>query len=166
MFSCSDSCSPEPSDENAYLSSHIERLRLSFQYWTGSDLLDCESAPVIAARTLYEAPFALLSHGREDDPIINYANRTAQRLFEMDWNEFTKLPSRLSAEMPVQQERDALLKRVTENGYIDDYSGIRVSSTGKRFLIDHATVWTVRDHDGNHYGQAAMFNSWSMLKGE
>lgn len=116
-----------------------------------------------AARQLYYAPFVLLSHGREKDPIINYANKTAQELFEMKWHQLVQLPSRLSAETVEQEERDALLQRVHENGYIDDYSGVRISSSGKRFLIDHATIWTLQDSDGRYYGQAAMFSNWKNL---
>ena len=116
-----------------------------------------------AARQLYYAPFALLSHGTEKDPIINYANKTAQELFEMKWHKLVQLPSRLSAETVVQEERDALLRRVNENGYIDDYSGVRISSSGKRFLINYATVWNLQNSDGRYCGQAAMFSNWENL---
>jgi len=81
----------------------------------------------------------------------------------MDWAAFTKLPSRLSAEAPIRAERDALLQRVTEHGYIDDYSGVRISSSGKRFLIEQATVWNLMDGEGAYCGQAAMFGVWRML---
>ncbi|MFQ5345543.1 MAG: MEKHLA domain-containing protein, partial [Mariprofundus sp.] len=139
---------------------HICVLSDSLKHWTGAGLIDDNVDPVIAAGRIYAAPFALLSHGTEADPVINYANHKAQELFEMDWHAFTKLPSRLSAEEPVRAERDILLKRVTENGYIDDYCGVRISSTGQRFLIEQATVWNLLDDDGGRCGQAAMFGMW------
>ena len=116
-----------------------------------------------AARQLYYAPFALLSHGTEQDPIINYANLAAQKLFEMSWSEFVRLPSRLSAEAVLQDERQLLLQRVMEHGFIDDYSGVRISSSGQRFQIDYATVWNLQDSNGRYYGQAAMFSNWQLL---
>jgi len=154
----------EPCDENDYQLDHIRLLSNSLVHWSGCGLMDDEPDPVIAARRLYYAPFALLSHGTEADPIINYANHTAQQLFEMWWDEFTKLPSRLSAEAVVQQERNALLKRVSDNGYIDDYSGIRIAKSGRRFKIEDATVWNLSDPQGNYCGQAAMFSIWHLLR--
>ena len=139
-------------------------LNHSLEHWAGRSLIADTSDPAGAAQALYDAPYALLSHGIQADPIINYANRTAQQLFEMDWHCFTRLPSRLSAETALQSERDALLQRVTEQGFIDDYSGIRISASGKRFLIEQATVWNLIDAQGQYCGQAAMFSHWRMLR--
>ncbi len=158
----------EPCQQNQYLIEHISLLQSSLKHWTGSSLLDDKQHahdPVDVAKQLYYAPFALLSHGTEIDPIINYANLAAQELFEMSWFEFIQLPSRLSAEMMVQEERDALLKRVSDYGYIDDYSGIRISRTGLRFMINQATVWNLLDANGKARGQAAMFPDWQILAG-
>ena len=152
-----------PSATNDYLIDHIRLLSDSLAHWSGCGLMDDEADPIIAARRLYFAPFALLSHGIEADPIINYANHTAQQLFEMQWHEITTLPSRLSAEAVVQQERNALLKRVTDHGYIDDYSGVRIAKSGSRFQIEDATVWNLQDASGNYCGQAAMFSIWHRL---
>jgi len=115
------------------------------------------------AEALYQAPFVVLSHGTETDPIFNYANLTAQRLFEMTWAQMTSLPSRLSAEPLRRQQRERLLTAVSERGYIDDYRGVRISSTGRRFLIEQATVWNLRDTQGRPAGQAATFAQWAML---
>jgi hypothetical protein len=59
-----------------------------------------------------------------------------------------------------------LLDTVTRQGYIDDYRGVRISRTGRRFLIDTATVWTVLDERGAPYGQAATFSAWKYLDTE
>lgn len=135
-------------------------LRNSYRHWTGHHLLDPEIDGAEAVEKLNQAPFAIVSHGTEADPIFNYANRKALQLFEMTWEDFTALPSRLSAEPMVQEERDRLLLRVSSQGYIDDYSGIRISSTGKRFMIRHATVWNLLDEMGQPYGQAALLQDW------
>jgi len=154
---------PEPTAQNDFLVNHIRLLSHSLERWTGCGLMDDEPDPARASLKLYFASFALLSHGIEDDPVINYANHTAQELFEMDWGAITKLPSRLSAEAPVRAERDALLKRVKEHGYIDDYAGVRISSRSKRFMIEQATVWNLMGDHGEYCGQAAMFGVWRML---
>ncbi len=81
----------------------------------------------------------------------------------MEWDDFIKLPSRLSAEPRTQAERDLLLARVTEQGFIDDYMGVRISSTRKRFRVEDAIVWNLIDTQGIYRGQAAVLYRWSFL---
>jgi hypothetical protein len=76
---------------------------------------------------------------------------------------FTRLPSRFSAEAPVREERARLLARVSRDGYIDDYSGVRIASSGRRFRIEQATVWNLVDADRSIHGQAATFAHWTEL---
>ncbi|EAU53788.1 MEKHLA domain-containing protein [Mariprofundus ferrooxydans] len=151
---------PEPDEQNGFLVEHARLLSDSLQHWSGCGLIEPGEDEVVAARMLYFAPFALLSHGTGSDPLFTYANHTAQALFEMDWAEITRLPSRLSAEAPLQAERNALLKRVSEQGFIDDYTGIRIAASGRRFYIEQATVWSLLDSRQRHCGQAAMFGLW------
>ena len=73
------------------------------------------------------------------------------------------MPSRLSAEPDLRSERAALMARVTRDGFIDDYSGVRVSATGRRFRIQKATVWNLDDDAGTRHGQAAAFSDWAFL---
>jgi hypothetical protein len=114
-------------------------------------------------KQLFNAPFVLVSHGVEDDPVFNFANQKALDLFEMSWSQFTQLASRKSAEPVARSERARLLSLVTNQGYIDDYSGVRISASGKRFEIQDAIVWNVLDDDAKHRGQAAMFSEWRYL---
>ena len=115
------------------------------------------------AKALIAADFVVLSHGTEADPIFNYGNVAAQRLFEMDWDRLTALPSRCSAEPMEQEEREALLKAVEVNGYTDHYGGVRVSASGKRIRIAGARVWMLLDAAGTTVGQAATFAKWVAL---
>lgn len=114
-----------------------------------------------AARWLYEdAPFCVLAHNTDADPRFVYANRTAQRCFEYSWEEFTALPSRLSAEAPEREERQRLLEMVARQGYSSDYRGVRIAKSGRRFWIENVTVWNLLDHAGEQHGQAAVFHHW------
>jgi hypothetical protein len=106
---------------------------------------------------LWSAPRAIVAHGTEDDPVFFYGNRLALELFAMSFEDFTQLPSRYSAEPLERDARARLLERVTRQGYVDDYAGVRISGKGKRFMIDAATVWNLIDEAGNHRGQAATF---------
>ncbi|HSD95667.1 MAG TPA: MEKHLA domain-containing protein [Sulfuricaulis sp.] len=152
-----------PHENNDYLSVHARQLIESYRRWTGRDLVDPNLSPVEQARALYEAPFVTASHGTEADPVFNYANRAALTLFEISWADFTSMPSRLSAEPAAREERAQLLARVNRHGFIDDYSGIRVSTSGRRFRIRRATVWNVVDARGAPSGQAVVFRDWEYL---
>lgn len=153
----------EPSAANDFLAAHARLLCDSCRHWTGRSLVDPALDDVTAARTLFEAPFAVVSHGTESDPIFNYGNRKALELFGMTWRDFTRLPSRKSAEPVEREERERLLQRVTGHGFIDDYSGMRIAASGQRFTIQNATVWNLIDDVGHPCGQAAMFAEWQNL---
>jgi hypothetical protein len=53
--------------------------------------------------------------------------------------------------------------QVREKGFMSGYSGVRISSTGRRFRIVDATVWDVFDGKGVRRGQAATFEKWEYL---
>jgi hypothetical protein len=150
-----------PSEANHYQEAHAELLIRNYHQLTGKDLISPGSD---AAMRLFDAPFFVASHSTDADPILTYGNRTALDLFEMTWEEFTATPSRFTAEAPLRDERQRLLERVTKHGYIDDYSGIRISKSGKRFQINRATVWNLLDEKGKVAGQAATFKAWKCVR--
>ncbi|KZM45987.1 MEKHLA domain-containing protein [Marinomonas sp. SBI22] len=146
---------------------HGVRLVESYKRLTSNDLLTYNGMNSDASLSIIEqldnAPFVLLSHGLGDDPIFNFGNKSALELFEIDWQGLTKMPSRLSAETINQADREYLLETVTRQGYIDDYSGVRISAKGKRFMIKQAIVWNIIDAKGGYFGQAAIFSHWGFL---
>jgi hypothetical protein len=153
----------EPAPANHYQSEHVQWMLRGHERLTGRPLLTVTD-PEEAARALFEAPFFVASHVCGEDPILNYGNRVALGLFEMTWDEFTRTPSRFTAEAPERSERDHLLATVAAQGYIDDYSGIRIAKSGRRFRIEQATVWNLLDEvTGEATGQAATFSSWEYL---
>lgn len=142
---------------------HTECLARSLKQWTGRDLISGVTDPRELSRCVFEAPFVLVSHGTETDPILNYGNQSALTLWDISWDELTRMPSRLTAEAPNREERARLLDRVTRDGFIDDYSGIRIGKTGRRFRIESATVWNLLTEDDRPCGQAAMFSERTFL---
>ncbi|MEL6929902.1 MAG: MEKHLA domain-containing protein [Cyanobacteria bacterium J06600_6] len=125
--------------------------------------LICTDTPEQLSEALFHAPFVLVSHGTQADPIFNYANQTASQLWGLDWDEFIKTPSAQSAEPVAREERSIMLKQAREQGYIDNYQGIRVTTKGKRFLIQQGIIWNLQDEKGDRCGQAATFSSWEWL---
>lgn len=119
----------------------------------------CEGA------ALFEAPFAVLSALGPfgSDHLFNYANRRALELFEYGWSEIIGKPSSASAEPVHRDERRRLLDEVGKHGFIEDYSGIRVSKNGHRFRIQRAVVFNLLDAAGNYVGQSATFADWERL---
>jgi hypothetical protein len=142
---------------------HSAILARSYRKFTGRDLLPGLFNPLGLSKNLFAAPFVLVSHGMEADPILNYGNAAALTLWEMTWDELTRTPSRLTAEAPLREERARLLAAVTERWCIDDYSGVRISKSGRRFRISQATVWNLVTERGEPCGQAAMFDRWEFL---
>ncbi len=150
----------EPSAANQYQAVSAGLILDSYRQLLQRDLLLRAASLSHVARALYHAPFVVLAHDTALDPVFFYANRQAQQLFDMTWQEMVCLPSRLSAEPLAREERQRLLDRVASHGYIDDYSGIRISRTGKRFRIERAVVWNLMAGNDAVVGQAAAFGSW------
>lgn len=139
----------------------------SFRRFTGQEIV-ADAAGLNAselAEALFTAPQAIVSHGIEADPIFRYANAQALNLWEMDWDTFTRLPSRHSAEPDngIQSDRNALLKAALAQGYVDHYAGIRVSASGRRFYIEDTVLWNVVDEAGTRHGQAAFIRRWRFM---
>ena len=137
------------------LDSHEQVLGRSLIERTGRDLDD--------ARQLYAAPFAVLSHGTQADPILDYGNRVALTLWETTPDVLITTASRLTAEPVLQEAREKFLAEVARIGFVTGYSGVRISSTGRRFLIKNVTVWNLADAQGRPAGQAAAFDTWQDL---
>ena len=152
-----------PTEKNGFLLEHVVDMRNSYRQLLLKDLIPDIPSDAQFARRLFHAPFAVVSHDTDSDPVFNYANLRALELFELNWEDFTGLPSRLSAEPVNQAERERLLAEVTEKGYIDHYQGVRISSTGKLFLIKNAVVWNLFDKNQRYKGQAARFDQWTFL---
>ena len=135
----------------------------SHALWLKQELIDRSGDTEAQSERLFFAPFVVVSHLDSEDPILNYGNRQALDLWEMTWPEFTATPSRLTAEPMNRDERVRMLHQAAAHGFVTDYRGVRISRTGRRFLVERATVWNVLDEHGNRRGQAATFSHWTPL---
>ncbi len=115
------------------------------------------------AQVLYDAAPAIVAHGTEPDPVFWFANRTAQRLWEVEWAAFVRMPSRQSVEAGEHDDRERLLARARAHGFVDDYQGVRISASGRRFRIQDVILWNLTDDRGLAVGQAATFERWTEL---
>lgn len=143
------------------LTQHIQRLLNSHRHWTGCDLIPRTGTPEDDARALDESSVVVVSHGTQTDPILNYGNAAALKLWEMDFAQLTQMPSRLTAEPMHRDERAQFMMRVKTEGLLRGYKGIRISRIGKRFMIEDAIIWNILDESGAVAGQAAAFSKWT-----
>ncbi len=127
------------------------------------ELIPRDGTPTDQAERLFNSTFVVASHGLQDDPVLNYGNQTALDLWEMDWDTFTQTPSRLTAEPVNREERARMLQQAQMQGYISDYRGVRISRTGKRFIVEQAMIWNIQQLDGTALGQGATFFTWEFL---
>lgn len=135
---------------------HVQNLLNSFEKLTGKKIIN-RSNPDEDLKRVMQGLFVLVSHNGAQEPILNYGNPFALNLWEMDWDSFTKTPSSKTAEPDLREQRKEMLDMVTKQGYFDDYNGVRISATGKRFLIKNAIIWNVQNEIGENIGQAAYF---------
>ena len=141
----------------------VYRILASHRALFGRPLYNLSSNNNDAIQELHLAPYALLSHGLGKDPLFTYGNQTALSLFELTGRQILCTPSRTSAEKNDQKSRGKFMQSVKEKGYAEGYSGIRVSSTGKKFKILNASIWNILDDGKAIIGQAAAFMKWENI---
>lgn len=132
----------------------------SYAQYLGRQLITRIGDTLLEAETLFYAPFVVVAHNSATDPILTYGNQIALQLWEMNWDEFCQTPSRCTAEPINRQERQRMLTLAAQQGFIDNYQGIRISRSGKRFLINKAIIWNLVNSQGEACGQAATFSNW------
>lgn len=141
-----------------------ERMLNSYRDLLGKSLLpDPSSNEDERAIQLFELNAVVLAHGAQDDPVFCYGNLAAIKLWQIDLATLLTMPSRKSAEPVERSDRSEMLKQGLERGFITDYEGVRISATGKRFMVRNATIWNVLDEAGDRVGQAATFSDWAYL---
>jgi hypothetical protein len=134
----------------------------AFARITGGDLVaEAGLDTADLGKSAWEGQFALLTH--DPNAILNYANRFALDLWEMDWETLVRTPSRDTAPEEDRAARAVIMAAVERDGFTRSYTGRRVSRTGKLFLIENATVFTLTDEKGAGFGTGAFFKSVKYL---
>jgi len=124
--------------------------------------------PRLLAQELFAAGKVVLAHDgtpldQGEGPRLIYANRAALTLWRLPWASMVGMPSSLTAEPGQRASRQQALASARVRQAITSYSGIRIDSSGRRFAIAGARIWTLRDSGGEPCGQAAAFSSWWWL---
>ena len=145
-----------PSPENQFQADHAALMMASYERLLGRPLAE-------NAKALYHCDAVVLSHDGAADPVLTYGNLAGQRLWEMGWDQLTALPSRLTAEPAHQAQRDAMFDEMRRKGFIENYNGVRISASGRRFEIRNAVIWPLVDAAGVKKGEAATFTEWQYL---
>ena len=130
--------------------------------------LAADASPGLIAQELFAAEVVVLAHdgadpSSEPGPRLIYANRAALRLWRRPWGAMVGMPSRLTAEPAERASRHQALLAAQAQECLRGYRGIRIDSTGRRFAIEGACLWSLRDGTGRPCGQAARFSSWWLL---
>jgi hypothetical protein len=153
-----------PGPENDWQAAHVARLADAFARVIGRDLIrDMKLDPARLGRSAWEGRFALLSHRGDGNATLNYANRFALDLWELDWDSLVTTPSAATAPDGDIAERSAMMAAVAKDGFVSGYSGRRISASGKRFRIENATIWRLLDAKGQPFGVAATFQCFTRL---
>jgi hypothetical protein len=69
---------------------HVQLLLDSFAWLLGRELIPRTGSAAEQAERLFQAPFVVVSHGTQADPILNYGNAAALALWEMTAEELRR----------------------------------------------------------------------------
>jgi hypothetical protein len=135
--------------------SHVSMLDESLRKLTGKgvcermEILDNSADPstimdsreAVYNKICLNDRFVLISHGTEDNPIYNFVNVAGLEAFVRTWDNF-KIPSRESVVLQSKDEalRIELMNKVTNTGFVEGATGIRVRGDGKYIRLVDAVV--------------------------
>jgi len=111
------------------------------------------------ARRLFDLPQAVLAHDTAPRPLLDWANFAAARAFDATPETLLGRPSADTAPADATADRRALFDVLARQGFVTGYSGVRVSVTGRRFIIEDVTVFALVDEAGRPAGHAAVIGS-------
>lgn len=138
------------------------RILTSYERAFGKALLSTSDASN-PCQALFASGTVVLAHDGSSDPCLIYANAAALQLWERRWSEMIGMPSRLTAEPSERSDRARMLSEALQQHASEGYTGVRISSSGRRFQIHNARLWTLWGPGDQACGQAAAFNAWWWL---
>jgi len=148
------------------VSRHIVLLDKSLKDQTGRGVFDRMAIKLEAelddiAAVDKNKRFVLISHNTEDNPIFNYGNIAGLSAFSHSWEEWCQIPSKESVVLRSIDHalREKLMKKVTDEGFVEGATGIRIRGDGRFIQLRGAVVWNCYNEEGVYYGQACLFDS-------
>jgi len=144
-----------PDEGNFYQDAYIKSVAASFLRVTGAPLMETG----LSGQGAWQGDFALLTHRGDPDATLNYGNAFALRLWECDWQDFTGLPSAVTAPPEDRASRAAAMEKVAQDNFVRGYSGRRISRKGRLFFIEDGIIWRLLDETGEAFGVGAWFRT-------
>jgi MEKHLA domain len=149
-----------PDSSNDYHQAHVLIMLENLKRWANYDLIQEYGFSLeTLGEQVFNADFYLLSHNTATDPILTYGNQQVLDRWEVTWVELTAMRSSETAKPIDRSARSKLMAQVKAHNYVSEYSGVRISKTGREFKILDGTIWNLFINDGSFYGQAAWFKS-------
>jgi hypothetical protein len=142
-----------PAQANAWQDAYIQRVAASFLRVTGAPLLETG----LSGQGAWQGDFALLTHRGDPQATLNYGNAFALGLWECGWEEFTGLPSAVTAPPEDRASRAAAMAKVAQDNFVRGYRGRRISRKGRLFFIEDGIIWRLLDETGESFGVGAWF---------
>ncbi|NDC62439.1 MAG: MEKHLA domain-containing protein [Planctomycetia bacterium] len=128
----------------------------SFRRLLGRELIDRSRDDHDDDRRLRELPLAVLAHDTSSPARLDWVNAAAAAAFDATPEALLGLPSASTAPPDAAADRERLFGTLRREGFVTGYSGVRVSLTGRRFLIEDVTVIELHDATGRPAGHAAI----------
>lgn len=150
---------PDPSrcdTSRAEWSARAEVILDSYRHRLGRDLFERSGDAVEDARRLDDLPLAVLAHDSSAQPRLDWVNRAAGQAFDATPARLLGMPSAETAPADAAADRGRMFETLAETGFVSGYSGIRISVSGRRFMIEDVTVLTLTDAAGRPAGHAAI----------
>lgn len=131
----------------------------SFRRSVGRDLVARSGDPADDANRLFELPQAVLAHDASTQPLLDWVNAAAAAAFDATPEILIGRPSSATAPPDATADRRQLFEILARRGFVTGYSGVRISLTGRRFIIDDVIVFALADAAGHPAGHAAVIGS-------
>jgi len=131
----------------------------SYARLLGRELIPRSGDAAEDARRLFDLPLAVLAHDTSPQPLLDWANQAAAMAFDATPEALLGLPSAATAPADAVADRGKLFEALARDGFVTGYSGVRISLTGRRFVIDDVTVLEVTDAAGSPAGHAAVIGA-------
>lgn len=150
---------PSERADDSFRACRAREILDSYRRLLGRELLPRSGDATEDARRLFDLPLAVLAHDTAPQPRLDWANRAAAMAFDATPESLLGRPSAATTPADAVADRGKLFEALARDRFVTGYSGVRVSLTGRRFVIDDVTVFEVTDADGRPAGHAAVIGT-------